>query len=722
MTATDPFLQFSPDWEVEVVDGEGIVVFGPQRSALLYGAMYPRLFDAVGLGRTRAEVETALLGSDDGESVGSVLETLIRGGVLVERPGVIPKDDPGSSPRAPDVRGLPLIRVEGPQSSSVEWERLLVAAGFSISKSPDVRVVFTTDYLFAPELLAREEGDADVLLVRPVRPRAWVGPLLRPRVPPCPRCLAGTLITGRPLLAGVRLLPTWRPTASHRVVSGGGDAAHIVTAIRDVLAPLDERVQPRPSIRRLPLDGRPWTEHLISPRPECPRCGDPGTIQRRRTRPPVLMAAPVHPSSTAGFRTETSTDFVARFAPLLDPVTGLVRTTRTRPADATGHVRAVLSGPMIHARPKSLRGLGRWLRAGSSGKGVTSEDAHASALAEAAERFCTVFRGDEPRRLCFHEALDSEAIQPNDIALFSESQRIPGHATGVLAPKALPDDAEIEWSPVWSLRDGSKRYAPTALLYFGYRPPAGIPQHGRADSNGAAAGGTFEDAILQGMLELVERDAVSIWWYNRLERPELDVREGQDDYVDAVRAELASCGRSFWLLDITTDLGVPSIVAISPRGGGGADLGFGSHVAPTIAWRRATAELCQVIGFSPSSAGPGDEDGRVDLETGLEPMGRVSTDDFAQHDIQEDIRDAIEVLVRRFATKALDCLVLDLTRPDIGIPVAKVVVPGLRSHRPRFGPGRLYDVPVDMGWRPTSLAEDELRSTEVIPPSSRSSK
>ena len=40
----------------------------------------------------------------------------------------------------------------------------------------------------------------------------------------------------------------------------------------------------------------------------------------------------------------------------------------------------------------------------------------------------------------------------------------------------------------------------------------------RADTNGHASGNTLEEAILQGFLELVERDALAIWWYNQTNR------------------------------------------------------------------------------------------------------------------------------------------------------------------------------------------------------------
>jgi ribosomal protein S12 methylthiotransferase accessory factor len=56
----------------------------------------------------------------------------------------------------------------------------------------------------------------------------------------------------------------------------------------------------------------------------------------------------------------------------------------------------------------------------------------------------------------------------------------------------------------------------------------------------------------------------------------------------------------------------------------------------------------------------------------------------------------------------MEMLVLDLTRPDVGLPVVKVVVPGLRPLWARLAPGRLFDVPVQQGWLRQPLREVEL--------------
>ena len=56
----------------------------------------------------------------------------------------------------------------------------------------------------------------------------------------------------------------------------------------------------------------------------------------------------------------------------------------------------------------------------------------------------------------------------------------------------------------------------------------------------------------------------------------------------------------------------------------------------------------------------------------------------------------------------LDFLVLDQTRPDIEVPVVRVIVPGMRHFYRRFAPGRLYDVPVKLGWLDRPTPESEL--------------
>ena len=68
----------------------------------------------------------------------------------------------------------------------------------------------------------------------------------------------------------------------------------------------------------------------------------------------------------------------------------------------------------------------------------------------------------------------------------------------------------------------------------------------------------------------------------------------------------------------------------------------------------------------------------------------------------------ILIVTHQAERTGLDFLVLDQTRTDIEAPVVRVIVPGLRHFYRRFAPGRLYDVPVKLGWLERPRPEDEL--------------
>jgi ribosomal protein S12 methylthiotransferase accessory factor len=267
------------------------------------------------------------------------------------------------------------------------------------------------------------------------------------------------------------------------------------------------------------------------------------------------------------------------------------------------------------------------------------------------------------------------------------------------------------------------------MLYFGYPFPE-EQFFAWGDSNGNAAGNTLEEAIAQGFFELVERDAVALWWYNRLRRPAVDLSSFDDPYIGRLVNHYASLNREVWALDLTSDLGIPVVAAISRRTDRAPEeilFAFGAHFDPHIAVVRALTEMNQ---FLPAVVNV-DRDGRyayddpdavhwwktatLEREPYLVPADGAATRigdwvDLSTDDTADDVRIAQRIVEDR----GLEFLVLDQTRPDIGLPVARVVVPGLRHFWARLGPGRLYDVPVELGWLPAPRAEDELNPIGIF--------
>jgi len=89
---------------------------------------------------------------------------------------------------------------------------------------------------------------------------------------------------------------------------------------------------------------------------------------------------------------------------------------------------------------------------------------------------------------------------------------------------------------------------------------------------------------------------------------------------------------------------------------------------------------------------------------------RIHLTRLVDGDLRDDVLTCAEITRRC----GLDMLVLDQTRPDIGLSVAKVVIPGLRHFWLRLAPGRLYDVPVKLGWRDHPCREDELNPIPIF--------
>ncbi len=100
----------------------------------------------------------------------------------------------------------------------------------------------------------------------------------------------------------------------------------------------------------------------------------------------------------------------------------------------------------------------------------------------------------------------------------------------------------------------------------------------------------------------------------------------------------------------------------------------------------------------------------------LAPEGDQPLRTAAQYRVIEstDTREDVEYCRGLVEARGMEFLVLDQTRPDIGMPVVRVIVPGMRHFWARFAPGRLYDAPVAMGRREHPLAEADLNSAPVI--------
>ena len=362
---------------------------------------------------------------------------------------------------------------------------------------------------------------------------------------------------------------------------------------------------------------------------------------------------------------------------------------------------------------ESLYFLTNSMQTKSCGKGMTDAQARTGALCEALERYCGVYRGDEITIHASYRELGDQAIHPNTCMLFSERQyqerklRHPDGSVFNVVPRPFLPDEKIDWTPVWSFGARALRYLPTAYLYYGYPTKGGEPTCW-ANSNGNAAGNTLEEAVVQGFLELVERDAVAIWWYNRLPRPGVDLASFEIPYIGQSIDFYARHGRQLWALDLTTDFGIPTFVAVSRRVEQPSEeiiFGFGAHIDAAVALTRAIVEMSQ---FLPVVNGPIGADGRriftypdanavhwwrtatIAAQPYLAPHPAFLPRRAADYPGRASDDQLVDLMtcVTRARTLDMDTLLLDQTRDDVDMRVAKVIMPGARhfSGAARSGP------------------------------------
>ncbi|MGH6813137.1 MAG: TOMM precursor leader peptide-binding protein [Methylocella sp.] len=728
--------QFAPNFTVYALPPDVVCLYSEDRKFLLHGELYCALASAIGEGgRSFRELVREL--EQDFPS-GKIHEALKR---LVDRRYVLPASrfsngavaaywaSLGLLPETAE-RNLQKCRVRI-QSIDVqgapELGGALSALGVRVVKrSPGLTVTLVSDYLEGrlPELNRQHLSDRTPwVLVQPSGIFPLVGPVFSPGKSACWMCLAERMKRNREVKAlldrGQARCLAVSPLARHTF----GQSAIQLAAVEIAKAiATGFRTELRQHIISLDLLGSTIVKHYVAGRPQCPACG------RKKLREPSRAPVPVELGAggklvmtSGGYRTVSPRATVARYRKHVSPLTGVVSRLERIEADLPLNTNYYATHN-FSAPAETVNELKAGLNGGSFGKGSTAEQGEASALMEAIERYSGIFQGDEIRvTRRFTDFPSGDAIPPNDVLLFSDAQNrgglapTPGSDDSPMSPTLFDRSAEIEWSPVWSLRDKCFRYLPASLLYFFYRGPAPF----LADSNGCAAGNTLEEAIVQGFLELVERDAYAIWWYNRLQRPAVDLGQFDDSYVRDLQSQLAETGRRLWVLDVTSDLGIPTFVAVThwmQNGHENIEFGSGAHFDAPIALLRALTELNQFMSLGLMGGGTGEKsslDGTTPLRLrdhpfltpGNNPAVELgSGSKFGRLDTREQVTACVRVAKR----ERLDFLVLNQTRPDIEVPVVRVIVPGLRHFYRRFAPGRLYDVPVKLGLRDRLLKENEL--------------
>lgn len=631
------------------------------------------------------------------------------------------------------------VKTVGSNIPTSEFISMLESLHIQVAEDGDIDVVLSDDYLnkqleaFNQECLQRSHP---WMLVKPVGTIVWIGPIFYPGKTACWQCLAQRLQNNRPIQGFIQRrkdisTPFPLPLAS---LSSTGQTA-LGMAATEVFKWIVQGENKRlegvlVTHDTIALDTQ---NHILVKRPQCPDCGQKFVNQFQGKPLPIILGSRKKTfTADGGHRCCLPEETLRNYQHHISPITGVVRELSKVSIGLNELTHTYLAKHHFATMFDDLNALSQNIRGRSAGKGKTDSQARASAFCEAIERYSGVFQGDEIRQKASYQQLGDKAIHPNACMNFSPAQyqnrqEWNANRSGWFqrVPEPFDEERVIDWTPVWSLTHQEFKYLPTAYCYYGYPKPE--KPDCWADSNGCAAGNTIEEAILQGFMELVERDSVALWWYNRVKRPKVDLESFDEPYFQTLQHFYQTLHREFWVLDITSDLNIPTFAAITRRIDCAVEdivLGFGAHFDPKLAIQRALTEVNQLLPAVLSAEADGSthylsydplaiewwKTATLENQPYLVPDDSIAPKveaDYPQvwsDDLLDDVMRCKQIVEKQ----GMELLVLDQTRPDIGLKVVKVIIPGMRHFWRRLGSGRLYEVPVQLGWLKEPLSEHQL--------------
>lgn len=387
-------------------------------------------------------------------------------------------------------------------------------------------------------------------------------------------------------------------------------------------------------------------------------------------------------SIDTGIRTVLPMETIQRVLPLL-PIAGLQPLE-----DITGTDNLGIPVYSI-GRSVPLEGAGSVY----NGKGPTPEQAQASAAMEALERCCAVMRPDDSLvRATVKDAMESVwALDPRELILPENVQ------------KYVFND-ELAWCQGYELLRGEDIWVPANAVYHPYHPDGDMSIF-RYHTNGIAAGNTMEEAILHGILELIERDAWSIADFRRKARADV-ILDDESSISYRLMRTFQENGVEVHLKDLTSDIGIPTIGAaaddVQSKDPELLSIGVGTHLNPEVAAVRALTEVAQSRTTHKHGVKVNAKLQKANQQLGydrIKALNRMwyqpAERSIALSDIERIdtpyVLDDIEVTLDRLTSVGVDkVIVVDLTRPEIGVPVVRMIIPGLEVYT--MDPER-------MGWR-----------------------
>ena len=318
-----------------------------------------------------------------------------------------------------------------------------------------------------------------------------------------------------------------------------------------------------------------------------------------------------------------------------------------------------------------------------NGKGATKEQAMASAVMEALERYSAEVREDDEIIYGTYEQAKANGLTVNPYDLI-----LPMNVLNYV------QDAQIAWTEGFEMFRGEPVWVPACEAFYPYYPDGDLQLY-RFHTNGLAAGNTMEEAILHALFELIERDAWSIAEFNEYANADIEI-DDENSVAWKLLKQFEENGVEIHLKDLTSDIGIPTIGAaaddVRTKDPELLTIGVGTHLNPEIACIRALTEVAQSRTTHKHGIKINAQLQKKTQDMGYEKIKKINrmwySDSKNRKKLSEMVNEAtdyvlddIEIVLGRLMERGFDMVVaVDLTREEIGVPVVRMVVPGLEVY------------------------------------------
>jgi len=345
------------------------------------------------------------------------------------------------------------------------------------------------------------------------------------------------------------------------------------------------------------------------------------------------------------------------------------------------------------------------------GKGATPRQSEASAVMELAERYSFFSFYKNPKNFFIKKYSD---IKDKAISFEMIARSVHDDSGDLEISRKIFEDLPLKWTHAFNLTRNQEVAIPFNWFFT------------INEFNGPSAGNCVEEAISQGVCEIVERHVSSIISRNRLNVPAINADSATDPMVVEMIQKYRNNGVKFYISDFSLDMGIPSVgvLAYDP-------LNFpakseivwtaGTTPDPEKALSRALTEVAQLAGDFNT--------GSNYVASGLPKFTKVEEADFIispgkEIDINtlsdisnENIKVEVQNLISALSKKSMEVIVVNTMHPLLEIPAFYTIIPGAHFRERALGTSvGMFSAKIITENKSPDMAINELTKIEKMLP------